>query len=486
MPSLDLLSLSALWHTGSYTFLGEDAGLSHTDPVAPILIASIFITLGAALGGMLMRWVKQPAVLGELLVGLLAGNLGYYFGNPTLTVLREGDNLSRIASLALTTPNNIGEATQKLLPAGPHTELLAQLLSGPQGQTYISVYSFIDIISRLAILVLLFMVGLEISLVEMKKVGKYATYVAVLGIVLPMVMGMGVMRLLHPNNPLAVDLFVGGILTATSVGITARVLRDLGRDTTEEARIILGAAVIDDVLCLIVLAVVSGLAVTGSISIWSIAITTGKAALFLVASLGIGIWLTPKLVRRLAYFGVSNLKLLFGVSFALLFAWLANVAELATIVGAFAAGMVLNSFFDKEVEGASLHELLSPIESLLVPLFFVWMGIQVKLETMAGKDVLIAGLGLTIVAIAGKVAAGWGCPPRLNRLAVGFGMMPRGEVGLIFAGIGRGIGVVDEGLFSAIVLLVMVTTMLAPILLRATLGSTTGGAAPQASANTAD
>jgi Kef-type K+ transport system membrane component KefB len=445
--------------------------LSHADPVVPILIASIFITMGAAIGGSLMKWLKQPAVLGELLVGLVAGNLGYYFGNPTLTVLREGDNLSRIASVALTSANNLGEATLKVLPVGPHAQQIAQLLSGPQGPTYISVYTFIDIISRLAILVLLFMVGLEISLVEMKRVGKYATYVALLGIVLPMVLGMGVMKLLHPNNPLAVDLFVGGILTATSVGITARVLRDLGRENTEEARIILGAAVIDDVLCLIVLAVVSGLAVTGTISVASIAATTGKAALFLVAALGIGIWLTPKLVRRLAKYGVSNLKLLFGVSFALLLAWLANVAQLATIVGAFAAGMVLNSFFDKEVEGISLHDLLSPIESLIVPLFFVWMGIQVKLETMASKDVLIAGLALTIVAIVGKVAAGWGSPATMNRLAVGFGMMPRGEVGLIFAGIGRGIGVVDEGLFSAIVLLVMVTTVLAPILLRATMGT---------------
>jgi Kef-type K+ transport system membrane component KefB len=481
MPFLTLVSTLAVWslHAARLFASGD---LSHSDPVVPILIASIFITLGAALGGMLMRWLRQPAVLGELLVGLLAGNLGYYFGNPTLTVLREGDILSRIASLALTSSNTIGDATLRLLPPGPHTELLAQLLSGPQGQTYISVYSFIDIVSRLAILVLLFMVGLEISLVEMKRVGKYATYVALLGIVLPMVMGMAVMKLLHPNNPLAVDLFVGGILTATSVGITARVLRDLGRETTEEARIILGAAVIDDVLCLIVLAVVSGLAVTGTISVSSIAITTAKAALFLVASLGIGIWLTPKLVRRLTHAGVSNLKLLFGVSFALLLAWLANVAQLATIVGAFAAGMILNSFFDREVEGASLHELLSPIESLVVPLFFVWMGIQVKLETMASKDVLIAGLGLTIVAIAGKVAAGWGCPPTLNRLAVGFGMMPRGEVGLIFAGIGRGIGVVDEGLFSAIVLLVMVTTVLAPILLRATLGAPTNAAPAQIAA----
>ena len=470
MPLLALSPHPVFWALPMAYFYAAGE-LSHADPVVPILIASIFITLGAALGGLLMRWLKQPAVLGELLVGLLAGNLGYYFADPTLTVLREGDNLSRIASMALTGPFNLGEATQKLLPPGPHTDLLAHLLSGPQGQTYITVYAFIDIISRLAILILLFMVGLEISLVEMKRVGKYATYVAVLGIILPMALGMGVMKLLHPNNPLAVDLFVGGILTATSVGITARVLRDIGRETTEEARIILGAAVIDDVLCLIVLAVVSGLAVTGTISVSSIAITTVKAALFLVSSLGIGIWLMPKLVRRLATFGVHNLKLLFGVSFALLLAWLANVADLATIVGAFAAGIVLNSFFDKEVEGASLHELLSPIESLVVPLFFVWMGVQVKLETMASKDVLIAGLALTIVAIVGKVAAGWGCPATMNRLAVGFGMMPRGEVGLIFAGIGRGIGVVDEGLFSAIVLLVMVTTVLAPVLLRATLGT---------------
>lgn len=445
--------------------------LSHADPVVPILIASIFITLGAALGGLLMKWLKQPAVLGELLVGLLAGNLGYYFGNPAVTVLREGDTLSRIAALALTQPVNLSEATHRVLAPGPHTDLIAALLSGPQGQSYIYVYSFIDVVSRLAILVLLFLVGLEISLVEMKRVGKYASYVAILGIILPMLLGMGTMKFLHPDSTLAADLFIGGILTATSVGITARVLRDLGREQTEEARIILGAAVIDDVLCLIVLAVVSGLAVTGTISIASIAITTGKAALFLVASLGIGIWLTPKLVRRLATTGVQNLKLLFGVSFALLFAWLANVAELATIVGAFAAGMVLNSFFDQEIEGASLHELLSPLESLVVPLFFVWMGIQVKLETMANKDVLIAGLALTVVAIAGKVAAGWGCPPTLNRLAVGFGMMPRGEVGLIFAGIGKGIGVVDEGLFSAVVLLVMVTTVLAPIMLRATMVS---------------
>ena len=445
--------------------------LSHADPVVPILIASIFITLCAALGGSLMKWVKQPAVLGELLVGLIAGNLGYYLGSPALTVLREGDNLWRIASVALNGSYSLGEAVYKVLTPGAHTDLLANLLGGPQGQTFISIYAFVDVVSRLAILILLFLVGLEISLVEMKRVGKPAAIVAGLGIVVPMMLGLLTMKILRPENPLAADLFIGGILTATSVGITARVLRDLGKDRTDEARVILGAAVIDDVLCLIVLAVVSGLAVTGKISVASIAVTTGKAALFLVASLGVGIWLTPKLVRRISGLGIQNLKLLFGVSFAFLLAWLANLAELATIVGAFAAGMVLNSFFDREIEGATLHELLSPIESLVVPLFFVWMGIQVKLEAMARTDVLIAGVALTVVAIIGKVVSGWGCPKTMNRWAVGFGMMPRGEVGLIFAGIGKGIGVVDDGLFSAVVLLVMVTTVLAPILLRVTMGS---------------
>ena len=189
MPLSPLWPQPALWAFPAAYFAAAGE-LSHADPVVPILIASIFITLGAALGGLLMRWLKQPAVLGELLVGLLAGNLGYYFANPTLTVLREGDNLSRIASMALTGPLNLGEATLKLLP-GAHTDLLAQLLSGPQGQTYITVYAFIDIISRLAILILLFMVGLEISLVEIKASGSTLPMSPCSASYLPMLLAWG-------------------------------------------------------------------------------------------------------------------------------------------------------------------------------------------------------------------------------------------------------------------------------------------------------
>src|SRR5579862_310160 len=453
-----------------------DASAGHGDPVVPILLALVFLSGGAVIGGRLMTLLKQPAVLGELLVGVLAGNLGYWLGINGITVLREGDNLRKISDLALTSSSTAVQAVYQVLPANEAARVAAAL-SSAHSLDYLAIYSFVDFLSRIAILILLFLVGLETSLVEMKRVGKTALLVAIIGVVVPMALGMGTMKLLHPDSALASDLFIGGILTATSVGITARVLRDLGQEHRDESRVILGAAVIDDVLSLIVLAVVSGLAVTGRVQPLEIARITFVAAIFLAGSLGVGIWLTPKLVRRLSGAGIQNLKLLFGLTFALLLSWLANEAGLATIVGAFAAGMILNDFFDKELEGESLQHLLSPVESIVVPLFFVWMGIQVKLEALGSRDILISGFALTVVAIVGKLASGFACPPGMNRWAVGIGMMPRGEVGLIFAGIGKGIRVIDDGLFSAIVILVMITTLLAPILLRVTLGQ---GPAPAA------
>jgi Kef-type K+ transport system membrane component KefB len=453
----------------SFVLSSNDAPLSHSDPIVPVLLALLVLTLAAIIGGRLLTWVGQPAVLGELLAGLLLGNLGYLAALPGITVLREGDTLRKIADLALSTSVTLSQAALQLLPAGAHGERIAAILAGRNGIEYMTIYSFVDLLSRIAVLVLLFLAGLETSLADMKRVGRIAFYVAIIGVILPMAMGLGAMKLLHPNSLLASDLFIGGILTATSVGITARVLRDLGHESRDEARVILGAAVLDDVLSLIILAVVSGLAITGTISAWRISWITAKAAIFLVGSLSLGIWITPAVVRRLARSKIHNVKLLAGCLFAFFLAWLADKAGLATIVGAFAAGMILNHFFDKELEGQSLRVILAPVESLVVPLFFVWIGIQVKLEALADWHVLIAGLALTIVGIVGKVASGVVCPKTMNRLAVGVGMMPRGEVGLIFAGIGKSIGVVDDGLFSGVIFLVLITTLLTPPALRWTL-----------------
>jgi Kef-type K+ transport system membrane component KefB len=444
----------------------ESSVLSHSDPVVPVLLALVVFSIAAVIGGQAAKWLRQPAVLGELVAGILIGNIAYALGNPGLTVIREGDALRRIADLALSSKLSLSDSALMVLGPGDHAQRVASLLAGARGLDYIGVFSFVDLVSRIAILVLLFLVGLETSLVEMKRVGRTAFSVAVVGVLLPLGLGLGTMKLLHPDSVWGRDLFIGGILTATSVGITARVLRDLGQQDREEARVILGAAVLDDILSLLVLAVVTDLAVTGAVNIGSIGWSGAKATLFLAGSLLVGIWCTPWVVRRLTRAGISNLKLVLGCMFAFVLAWLANAAGLATIVGAFAAGVILNDFFDKEMEGLSLRELLTPVESLIVPLFFVWIGIQVKVETLMNWKVLAMGLALTVVAVVGKVASGLVCPRRMKRLAVGFGMVPRGEVGLVFAGVGRSLGVIDDQLFSAVVLLVMATTLLAPPVLR--------------------
>lgn len=447
-----------------------EPGGAHADPVAPVLIALVLIAFGAALGGRWMRQVGQPAVLGELMIGMLAANLAYFFHEPVITVLREGETMVKVLNLALSQNLGVAEAARQALPDTEATRRLVEVLAGPTGAVAISVHQFIDLLSRLAVIVLLFLVGLETSVHEMRKVGRAAFLVAVVGVVCPFLLGLAAMELLMPDAPLQKDIFIGAILTATSVGITARVFRDLRQSHRTEAKIILGAAVIDDVLGLIVLAVVSGLVVTGTISLWSVTAITLKSTLFLAGSIGLGLWVTPRLVRRMARLEIENLKLLFGLGFAFVLSWLANRVGLATIVGAFAAGLVLEEFFFDELEQQhSLRDLLSPLESLIVPVFFVLMGIQVKLETFADARVVLMAAVLTAAAVVGKLISGLACSPKLDRLSVGVGMMPRGEVGLIFASIGKGLGVVTDAVFSAVVIMVMVTTLLTPPLLKITL-----------------
>jgi Kef-type K+ transport system membrane component KefB len=446
------------------------AGEEHGDPVAPVLLALVVIAVAAAFGGRAMRKLGQPAVLGELLIGVLVGNIGYFaLQQPTITVLREGSSVQAAIDLALTEDIGLADAIRKQMPDSGHTRLLAGILESKEAPSIVTAFLFIDLLSRVAVIVLLFLVGLETSVREMRRVGATATMVAIVGVVVPFLLGILVTRVLTPEASLQKDIFIGAILTATSVGITARVFRDLGQSHRDEAKVILGAAVIDDVLGLIILAVVSGLVVTGTISLGAVSLITLKAVVFLAGSIGLGVWITPRIVRRLARSELESTKLLFGMGLAFGFSWLASLFGLATIVGAFAAGLVLEELFLKEMKGRALHELLAPIESLIVPVFFVLMGLQVKLETFADWKVILMATLLTIAAIIGKVVAGLPCGRQLDRLSVGIGMMPRGEVGLIFASIGKGLGVVSDSIFSAVVIMVMLTTLLTPPLLKITL-----------------
>jgi Kef-type K+ transport system membrane component KefB len=438
----------------------------YTDPVALILIALMLIGLSAAVGGWLVQKFGQPAVLGELLVGILIGNFAYWLHEPIITVVREGDVVRQIVTYALMHGVSLVGAAQTMLPPGPDTARVLTALGSEVGPRAVGVYLFVDELSRLAVIFLLFLVGLETSVTEMRRVGHRAFSVAIVGVVCPMFLGLGAMALMLPGMSLAHDLFIGGILTATSVGITARVFHDLGRTQSTEARIILGAAVVDDILGLLVLAVVTGLVVHGTVNFWGISGITLKAVVFLVGSIGAGIWLTPRLVPRIRRMGFRNVRLLFGLGLAFVLSWLANRIGLATIVGAFAAGLVLERFFTQELEDEhSLREVLSPLEYLVVPVFFVLMGLQVKLETFLNWQAIELASVLTVVAIIGKLVAGPAAGRGVSWLSVGIGMLPRGEVGLIFASIGKALGVVDDTVFSAIILMVVVTTILTPPLL---------------------
>jgi Kef-type K+ transport system membrane component KefB len=474
--ALFILSVCAPWNSAAAAQApvspqsSEHAPLEHEDPVAPILVTLVLIAVGAAIGGRGMKRLGQPAVLGELLVGMIFANVGFLLHEPVITILREDETMVHVVTRALEEDISIAEAARELLPDTPHSRQLVAILSGPDGPIAVSVHHFVDLVSRIAVIILLFLVGLETSVHEMRRVGLPSFLVAVVGVVTPFFLGFGVTSLLYPEAPLQMALFIGGILTATSVGITARVFRDLKQTHRTESRIILGAAVIDDVLGLLVLAVVSALAVYGTVSWLSLSWITMKAVLFLVGSIGVGVWLTPRMVRAVSRLDIENLALLFGLGLAFVLAWVSAKLGLATIVGAFAAGLILEDFFFKDLKQPhSLRDLLTPLESLIVPVFFVLMGMQVKFEAFADrKAILFAGV-LTVVAIAGKLVAGFVCSPKLDRTSIGLGMMPRGEVGLIFASVGRGLGVVDDATFSAVVIMVMVTTLLTPPLLKISL-----------------
>jgi len=465
----------------------SDHGGGHVDPVAPVLIALVLILAGAKIGGDLFERMGQPAVLGELVIGLLIGNVGFWVGNEFFTVLREGPIITDLVGRVLEGAS-WDDAARHVLPESafanpesPGWTIVAILARHP---LLVNTIQALDVASRIGVVLLLFLVGPESTLEDMIKVGGTALLVATVGVVAPFFLGYGVSTLLLPGASNNVHLFIGATLCATSVGITARVLKDLGKLQTREAKIILGAAVIDDVMGLIILAVVSGIIASGEMAIGGIAWITGKAVIFLAVAIMGGIWLTPHLTRMVARMRVEGAKLVYALCICFVLSWLANAIGLATIVGAFAAGLILTEvqFKDFRRDSRGLEDLLEPLAQFLVPIFFVMMGIQVKLETFLDTQVLFTALGLTIAAIIGKQVCGLACGKSTDRLSVGVGMLPRGEVGLIFASIGRSLGVVSDSLFSAVIVMVMVTTLITPPVLKVTLArwEKKGGGKPTA------
>ena len=398
------------------------------------MMALTLIIIAAKLGGEIFGRLGQPPVLGELVIGMVLGNLGL-LGFSALDALKTNTAIS--------------------------------------------------VVAEIGVILLLFEVGLESDLDKLLAVGWSSLLVASLGVVAPMILGYFVsMFFLGDAGPLT-HLFVGATLTATSVGITARVLKDLNASDSKEARIILGAAVADDVIGLVVLAVVSGLVMaagapsgpgsSGDFS-WTAALwIIVKACLFLTAAVLAGRYLANPMFRCAARLRIAGVLVAVCICFCFVLATLAGLIGLAPIVGAFAAGVVLDpvhyrSFLERGER--RVEELLFPITTLIVPVFFLLMGLRVELRSFASASVLGFAALVTAAAIAGKQICGLGVLERgVDRITVGVGMIPRGEVGLIFAGMGstlllNGRPLFSPTTFSSLVFMVMLTTFITPPLLK--------------------
>ncbi len=406
-------------------------------------IAAILFAARSTL--LIERW-GQPPVLGELLAGVVLGNLG---------------------------------------------------LVGFHGFEAIHSSPVMGFLAELGVVILLFQVGLESNIREMSRVGLRALLVACVGVVIPFVLGTYVAGpLLLPGLSSHAYLFLGATLTATSVGITARVFQDLKILRSAEAQIVLGAAVIDDVLGLIILAVVSAIVTSGELALSDIGLISLKAVAFLVGAIVIGQLIAPWLGRGFSMVHTGKgMKLTLALCFGFVCAYLADRIGLAPIVGAFAAGLVLDPvhfrhFKDPEVVDELRHELdevngavkarlsavidrhalrhvddiLEPIGNFLVPIFFVMTGMSVQLQALSNPKVLLVALGITVIAFIGKAIAGLVAGP-VNKSIVGWGMVPRGEVGLIFAATGQRLGIVTPEVFGVIVIVVILSTLLTPPIL---------------------
>jgi Kef-type K+ transport system membrane component KefB len=360
----------------------------------------------------------------------------------------------------------MGEIAVRLGQSAVLGELLAGVLVGGSVLDWIEPTEVLSLLGQVGVMLLLFEVGLESDLESFLKVGWSATLVAIIGVLTPFALGYGGALLLH-LSPLQA-IFLGATLTATSVAITARVFQEMGRLDSPEGQIILGAAVLDDILGLVILSVVVALAESGSVSWLKVGATAGAALFFLVAAILVGFRYAHLFTRIVDNMKTRGRVIVAATTFALLAGYAAESVGVAAIVGAFAAGLIL----ERTENQAHIHELLRPVADVFVPIFFVMVGVAVdlsKLNPFNGANWPVLGLAgaLAAAAIVGKLVSGWGARgPGVNRLAIGVGMLPRGEVGLIFAGVGLSHGVIATGEYSALLLVIVLTTFLAPILLK--------------------
>jgi Kef-type K+ transport system membrane component KefB len=413
--------------------------------LAGVLLSLVVIYIASKAGGELTRLLNLPPVLGELMAGVLVG-----VSALNLIVFPDSGGTGATSNIM----NILGLI-------GPLTPNAIRAIFERQSEV-------ISVLAELGVIVLLFEIGLESDVRELKEVGYQATVVACVGVAVPFTAGAaGLMALFDVSVIPAI--FAGAALTATSIGITSKVLSEIGQLKSKEGQIIVGAAVIDDILGIVILAVVASLAKTGEVDVRNVIYLIVSATIFLGGAILLGKIFSKSFVAIANLLKTRGNLIIPALIFAFFMSFLANAIHLEAILGAFAAGLVLEET-DERIE---LDQQIKPIADILVPIFFVTVGAKLDIGVLnpilpENRTGLVIAAFLIGVAILGKLVTGWAVfgQPGINRWAVGVGMIPRGEVGLVFASIGAASGALDKPLQAAIIIMVILTTFLAPPFLR--------------------
>jgi Kef-type K+ transport system membrane component KefB len=445
LDGFNWVSTFTLWDSTPLLLTAPEPEANSALVLAGVLLSLVVIYFASKVGGEISNRFGLPPVLGELVGGVLVGVSALH-----LLVFPEGgaDGTSSVIM-------NFLQTTAGLLPEEVAPTFAAQS-------------QVISVLAELGVVILLFEIGLESNLKELMAVGIQATVVACVGVAVPFGAGTAGLMIWF-GVPAIPAIFAGAALTATSIGITSKVLSELGTLSSREGQIILGAAVIDDVLGIIVLAVVASLAKTGEVDVGNVIYLIISATGFLLGAILLGNVFNKTFVTIVDRIKTRGELVIPAFIFAFVMSYLAAAIHLEAILGAFAAGLVLDET-DKRKE---LQKQVVPIADMLVPIFFVTVGAKTDLGVLnpavpSNREGLIIAIFLIAVAIAGKVVTGVAVfgQPGINRLAIGVGMIPRGEVGLVFAGVGSASGILSKPLEAAIIMMVILTTFLAPPLLR--------------------
>lgn len=434
-----------LWGSTPLLLTAPEAEANSALVLAGVLLSLVVIYFASKVGGEISNRFGLPPVLGELVGGVIVGVSALH-----LLVFPEGGADATSSLIMNFLQTTAGLAPEEVAP------------------TYAAQSEVISVLAELGVVILLFEIGLESNLKELMAVGIQAAVVACVGVAVPFGAGTAGLMIWF-GVPAVPAIFAGAALTATSIGITSKVLSELGTLNSREGQIILGAAVIDDVLGIIVLAVVASLAKTGEVDVGNVIYLIISATGFLLGAILLGNVFNKTFVTVVDRLKTRGELVIPAFIFAFVMSYLAAAIHLEAILGAFAAGLVLDET-DKRKE---LQKQVVPIADMLVPIFFVTVGAKTDLGVLnpaipSNREGLIIAIFLIAVAIVGKVVTGAAVfgQPGINRLAIGVGMIPRGEVGLVFAGVGSASGVLSKPLEAAIIMMVILTTFLAPPLLR--------------------